>query len=95
MKKYKVCGLCLLTVGVIALFPEIGFASVESSLSAIQSKLVGTILPLASVLGLVWAGLSFVAGHPNAKSHLMLAIVGAIVGFGSQSIIALIRSVVH
>lgn len=95
MKKYKVLALSLLTLSTVMLFPALGFCSVESSLSAIQSKLIGTILPLVSVLGLVWAGLSFAIGHPNARSHLMLAIFGALVGFGAPSIIALVRSVVH
>ena len=95
MSQYKVCGFYILAFGFMFLMPEIGHASVESSLNAIQNKLVGTILPLAAVLGLCWAGLSFVMGHQNAKSHLMLAIIGAAVGFGAQSIISLIRSLVH
>ena len=95
MKKYKFLALSLVTLSAVVLFPALGFCSVESSLSAIQSKLIGTILPLVSVLGLVWAGLSFAIGHQNARSHLMLAILGAIVGFGAPSIITLVRSVVH
>lgn len=51
----------LTLVGVIG-FPLLGFCSVESSLMAVQSKLIGTILPLAAIIGLVFAGLSFVAG---------------------------------
>lgn len=95
MKNYKVIALSLLTLCAVVLFPTLGFCSVESSLSAIQSKLIGTILPMVSVLGLVWAGLSFAIGHQNARSHLILAVVGALIGFGAPSIIALIRSVVH
>lgn len=79
----------------LALYPELGFCSVESTLAAIQSRLITTILPLAAILGLVFAGFSFVAGSPNARSHLFLAIIGAIVGFGAPSIVSLIRSVVH
>ena len=75
--------------------PMIAFGSVEGSLAAVQEKLVGTILPLGAMCGLVVAGLSFVAGHANAKSHLMYAIMGAIVGFGAESIVSLIRSLVH
>lgn len=75
--------------------PLIASASVESSLAAVQDKLVGTLLPLAAMCGLVFAGFSFVAGHPNARSHLVYAIIGAVVGFGSESIISLIRSLVH
>lgn len=72
----------LTLIGVIG-FPMLGFCSVESSLMAVQSKLIGTILPLAAIIGLVFAGLSFVAGSPNARSHLILAIIGAAIGFGA------------
>lgn len=76
-------------------FPQIGYCSVESTLGAIQSKLITTILPLVAILGLVFAGLSFAMGSPNARSHLVLAIVGAVVGFGAPSIIAFIRGLVQ
>lgn len=79
----------------LIIMPTIGYCSVEGTLTAIQSKLITTILPLAAILGLVFAGLSFVAGSPNARSHLMLAIIGAVVGFGAPSIIAFIRGLVH
>lgn len=75
--------------------PEIGYCSVESSLMAVQSKLITTILPLAAILGLVFAGLSMVAGSPNARNHLILAIFGAIIGFGAPSIIAFIQQLVN
>jgi type IV secretory pathway VirB2 component (pilin) len=75
--------------------PTLAFCSVESSLSAVQDKLVGTLLPLAAMCGLAVAGLSFVAGSPNARRHLTLAILGAIIGFGAESIVSLIRSVIH
>ncbi len=76
-------------------FPTVGYCSVESTLSAIQGKLITTILPLVAILGLVFAGLSFAAGSQNARGHLVLAIIGAIVGFGAPSIIAFIRGLVQ
>jgi type IV secretory pathway VirB2 component (pilin) len=78
-----------------ALAPIFAFASVESSLQAVQSKLVGTLLPLAAICGLVVAGFSFVMGHANARQHLVYAIAGAIIGFGAESIISLIRGLIH
>jgi type IV secretory pathway VirB2 component (pilin) len=88
--------LCGIAVGsLLTVFPGVAFASVESSLQAVQDKLVGTLLPLAAMCGMVVAGLSFVAGHPNARQHLIYAIVGAIVGFGAESIVSLIRSLIH
>jgi type IV secretory pathway VirB2 component (pilin) len=82
-------------VGAGILMPQLGFCSVESSLAAIQTKLITVILPLAAILGLVFAGLSFVAGSPNARAHLTLAIFGAAIGFGAPSIIAFIRGLVN
>ena len=79
----------------LALFtPYVAFASVESTLTAIQNKLVGTIMPLAAIIGLLIAGISMATGNPNAKSHMWYAILGAIVGFGAQSIVAFIRGMV-
>jgi uncharacterized membrane protein YidH (DUF202 family) len=71
------------------------FASVESSLMAVQSKLIGTILPLVGIVGLAWAALSFFMGSPNARAHLTLAVIGAAVGFGAPAIIDFVRSLVH
>jgi type IV secretory pathway VirB2 component (pilin) len=85
----------ILVCSTIMIAPVIAFGSVESSLAAVQEKLVGTLLPLAAMCGLVVAGLSFVAGHPNARSHLVYAIIGAIVGFGSESIVSFIRGLIH
>lgn len=80
------CALCL---------PILAHASVESSMAALQAKLLGTILPLVSVLGLVFAGLSYLAGSPNARAYLTYAIIGAMVGFGAESIVSFIRSIVN
>lgn len=90
--KFLLPTICILSV---LLAPEFAMASVESSLNAIQQKFIGTILPLLSVIGLVWAGFSFLMGNPNARSHLVLAIIGASVGFGAQSIVSFIRGMVH
>ena len=77
------------------LIPVMANASVESSMQALQDKLLGTILPLLSVLGLLFAGLSYLTGSPNARSYLGAAILGAAIGFGAESIVSLIRSIVH
>lgn len=84
-----------ITLILIVAFPMFGFCSVESSLAAVQSKLIGTILPLVAIIGLVFAGLSFVAGSQNARSHLVLAIIGAAIGFGAPSIVSWIQSLIH
>ena len=77
------------------LMPTLAFASVESSLLAVQSKLINVILPLAGILGLVFAGFSFFMGNENARGRLILAIIGAVVGFAAPSIIDFIRTLVN
>lgn len=86
---------CSFLIAAAVLIPTLGFCSVESTLTAIQSKLINVILPLAGILGLVFAAFSFFTGNPNARGHLWLAIIGAIIGFGAPSIIAFIRGLVN
>lgn len=90
----KLVSKYFLSLGFV-LMPLCAHATVESSLMAVQSRLIGTILPLAAILGLVFAGLSFVAGSQNARSHLMLAIMGAVIGFGAPSIVSWIQGLIH
>jgi type IV secretory pathway VirB2 component (pilin) len=75
--------------------PTVGYCSVESTLSNIQNKLITVILPLAAILGLVFAALSLVSGSPNGRQHLVLAIIGAVIGFGAPSIVTFIRGMVQ
>ena len=75
--------------------PTLAYASVESSLMAIQSKLINFVLPVGGIIGLIFAGLSFVMGRENARSHLILALIGAGVGFGAPSLIEFIRGIVN
>lgn len=93
----KIKNLRAASVGSVAMLiaPAIAFASVESSMMAVQSKLINTVLPLAGILGLVYAAFSFFMGSQNARSHLILAIAGAIVGFGAPSIIDFFRALIH
>jgi hypothetical protein len=84
-----------IVMGAVVLIPSLGFCSVESTLTAVQSKLINVILPLAGILGLCFAAFSFFTGNPGARQHLWLAIIGACVGFGAPSIIAFIRGLVN
>lgn len=85
----------LILASAMLLLPSIGFCSVESTLTAMQGKLINVILPLVGILGLVFAAFSFFMGSPNARNHLWLAIMGAVIGFGAPSIIAFIRGLVN
>lgn len=90
LKIYKFLGVVF-----FILFPAFAHATVQSSLLDLQSQLLGTFLPIASVLGLIFAGLSYLVGSPNARSYLGYAILGAVVGFGAESFVSLIRTIVH
>jgi hypothetical protein len=43
----------------------------------------------------VFAAFSFFTGNANARSHLFLAMMGAVIGFGAPSIIAFIRGMIN
>lgn len=80
---------------VIVLVPAVGHCDVIGSLENIQTRLVGKVLPLCAVLGLVFAAFSFFTGNPNARSHLWLSIIGMVVGFGAESIMHFVQSMVQ
>ncbi len=82
-------------IALALLLPELGICSVESTLDAVHLKLVNRILPAIGALGLCFAAGSFFMGHPNARQHLWMAVLGACVGFGSTSIIDFVRALVR
>lgn len=84
-----------LTVGAGLLFPEYSYAGLESSLNGIKLKLTGIILPLLSVIGIGLAAISFFTGNPQAKQHIVYAILGCCFGFGAQAIVDFISSTVR
>jgi hypothetical protein len=75
--------------------PQLSFASVESSLSAMQNKLTRVILPTVSIIGIAWAAFSLMTGNERAKTHLWYAIIGSVIGFGAQSIVDFISQTVR
>lgn len=77
------------------LFASSAHASVQSSLENVQHMLVGRIGPVAAILGFVFAGFSYITGNPNARAHLVLAVIGACVVFGASSIVSFIQSMVN
>ncbi len=74
--------------------PMVAMASVESSMSALQSKLL-SILPVMGVLGMIFSGFCYLVGSPNARAYMWYAILGTAIGLGAESIVSLIRSIVH
>ncbi len=85
----------LILIGGALLMADPAFASFESSLMNVKTKLTNVILPLLSVIGLGIAAISFITGNPNAKQHITYAILGAIFGFGAQSIVDFISQTIR
>lgn len=85
----------LITFIFLLAMPLLVQASVESSLMGLKTMLLGSILPIFAVLGLGFAAFSFFTGNPNAKQHLVYAVIGSVVLFGAQSIVDLIQRVVR
>lgn len=86
----------LFTIAIVTLVaPITAHAGLESSLMGIKTKLTGVILPLLSVIGLGVASISFFTGNPNAKQHMVYAVLGCMFGFGAQAIVDFIAQTVH
>ncbi|MCK6599381.1 MAG: TrbC/VirB2 family protein [Bdellovibrionaceae bacterium] len=79
----------------VLIVPELGLASVESSLLGIQTKLTRVILPTLSIIGIAWAAFSLMSGNEKAKTHMWYAILGSIIGFGAQAIVDFISQTVR
>ena len=79
----------------ICLMPELAHAGLESSLVSVKMKLTGVILPLLSVIGICIAAISFFTGNPEAKQHIVYAILGCAFGFGAQAIVDFISQTVR
>ncbi len=82
-----------MTIGLFV--PDLAHAGLESSLMGLKMKLTGVILPLLSVIGIAVAAISFFTGNPNAKTHILYAILGCIFGFGAQGIVDFIAQTVR
>jgi type IV secretory pathway VirB2 component (pilin) len=89
---FLVLGLFLM-VGLM--MPELAHAGLESSLLGLKSKLTGVILPVLSVIGIAIAAVSFFTGNPQAKQHILYAVLGCIFGFGAQAIVDFIAQTVR
>ena len=89
---FLILGLCVLTM---MLMPDLAHAGLESSLVGIKTKLTGVILPLLSVIGIAIAAISFFTGNPQAKQHIVYAVLGCMFGFGAQAIVDFIAQTVR
>ncbi len=91
-KTQAICSVVLLA-GLLA--SGIAFAGLETSLVGIKMKLMTVILPLLSVIGIAIAAISLFTGNPNAKQHIVYAVLGCMLGFGAQAIVDFISQTVR
>lgn len=96
MKKSKFCASYLLAIVVVVFLACTPcHATLETSLVALKIKLLTVILPVISVIGIIWASISLFSGNPNAKQHLLYAVMACAFGFGAQLIVDFISTVVR
>jgi hypothetical protein len=82
-------------LGASFFIPQYSYADLVSSLGNLKMQLTGIVLPLLSVIGIGLAAISFFSGNPQAKQHIVYAILGCCFGFGADAIVNFIASSVH
>ncbi len=91
-------GLLILVFSAV-LAPEYSYADgfggsgFESRMENLQNKFINVVLPLMSILGLVYAGVLAASGNEAAKGKIMVIIIGSIVGFLAPHIIGWIKGI--
>ena len=101
MKKQTIILIFLAAIVAISgLFPEaahaqfIGGGGFESRMNNLTNRLIGVVLPLASVLGLVYAVILALLGDAGAKGRIIMVIGCSIVGLLAPHIIGFFQSAV-
>jgi hypothetical protein len=83
-------------VAVVAFMPDLAHAQFaggfESKMQGLTTKLITVILPLVSVLGLVYAVILALTGDCAAKGRIIMVIVCSIIGFMAPHIIGWFQS---
>ncbi len=89
-----------LAVAVLVLFqffPEVSLAyggsGFESKMEGINSSLITKILPLLSVLGLVYSAILAIQGDGEAKGKILMVMIASVVGFMAPVIIDWLKSI--
>ncbi len=75
---------------------QIGFSiggTFESKLGGLQNALVGTLLPFASTVGLVWAAVLAATGSGEGIGKAVTIVVMSIIGFMAQYIIQFFQNI--
>lgn len=91
---YLACFLAIVTV--VTLMPDLALAQFsggfESKMQGLTNKLITVILPLISILGLVYAVMLALTGDGAAKGRIVMVIVCSIIGFMAPHIIGWFQS---
>jgi uncharacterized membrane protein len=89
-------GILIALVAVMVLMPDIALAQYaggfESKMQGLTTKLITVILPLVSVIGLVYAVILAVTGDGAAKARIIMVIVCSVIGFLAPHIIGWFQS---
>lgn len=89
-------GLMIALVAFVAFMPDLAHAQFaggfESKMQGLTTKLITVILPLVSVLGLVYAVILALTGDGAAKGRIIMVIVCSIIGFMAPHIIGWFQS---
>jgi len=89
-------GVMVTIIAVMAFMPELAHAQYaggfESKMQGLTTKLITVILPLVSVIGLVYAVILALTGDGAAKARIIMVIVCSIVGFMAPHIISWFQS---
>ena len=90
-------GLCVLLGAfvVLGVWPECvsAFSGFESRMKGLNQSLTSVVLPLVSILGLVYAAILAVTGDGAAKGRITMVIAASILGFLAGPIIRWIQTV--
>ena len=95
MSKFNFLGVTAGLAICLVLFPEAAYAvgSFESKMEGLRDALVGTLLPLVSTIGLVYAAILAVSGSEESRGKVISIIIMSIVGFMAQYIIEFIQRI--
>lgn len=89
---------------ILAFYSEISFAQdiggvggdpLSQRVNGLTNKIIGTILPAISILGLVYSAILAASGDQGAKSRMVLVIIASIVGFLAPMLIRWFQSAVN
>lgn len=72
----------------------IGGDALSQRVNGLTNKIIGTILPAISILGLVYSAILAASGDQGAKGRMVLIIIASIVGFLAPMLIRWFQSAV-